>query len=31
MTLPDHKKPAPIHIVKRELNLSDQEYRDILE
>jgi phage gp16-like protein len=27
----DHKKLAVIHIVKRELNLDDQEYRDILE
>ncbi len=26
----DKKKLALIHIVKRELNLSDQEYRDIL-
>lgn len=31
MTLLDHKKLALIHIVKRELNLSDQEYRDRLE
>ncbi len=31
MSLLDHKKLAVIHIVKRELNLSDQEYRDILE
>lgn len=31
MTLLDHKKLALIHIVKRELNLSDQEYRDMLE
>ncbi|WP_136806202.1 phage protein GemA/Gp16 family protein [Desulfosediminicola flagellatus] len=30
MTLLDHKKLAVIHIVKRELNLSDQEYRDML-
>ena len=27
----DHKKLAVIHIVKRELCLSDDEYRDILE
>jgi hypothetical protein len=27
----DKKKLAVIHIVKRELGLSDQEYRDILE
>lgn len=27
----DKKKLALIHIVKRELNLSDQEYRDILQ
>ena len=27
----DRKKLAVIHIVKRELDLSDQEYRDILE
>ncbi|MEA2110228.1 MAG: phage protein GemA/Gp16 family protein [Pseudomonadota bacterium] len=27
----DHKKLAVIHIVKRELGLSDEEYRDILE
>ncbi len=27
----DKKKLALIHIVKRELNLSDQEYRDILD
>jgi len=27
----DHKKPAVIHIVKRELGLSDDEYRDILQ
>lgn len=27
----DNKKLAVIHIVKRELNLSDQEYRDTLE
>lgn len=27
----DHKKLAVIHIVKRELNLGDQEYRDLLE
>ncbi len=27
----DQKKLALIHIVKRELNLSDQEYRDILQ
>ena len=27
----DHKKLAAIHIVKKELNLSDQEYRDTLE
>jgi hypothetical protein len=26
----DHKKLAVIHIVKRELCLSDAEYRDIL-
>jgi phage gp16-like protein len=26
----DRKKLALIHIVKKELNLSDQEYRDIL-
>jgi hypothetical protein len=26
----DHKKLAVIHIVKRELGLSDNEYRDIL-
>ncbi|MBC8208552.1 MAG: DUF1018 domain-containing protein [Desulfobulbaceae bacterium] len=31
MTLLDHKKLAVIHIVKRELNLSDLEYRDMLE
>lgn len=31
MTLLDHKKLAVIHIVKRELNLDDQEYRDMLE
>jgi len=30
MTL-DHKKLAVIHIVKRELGLSDEEYRDILQ
>lgn len=30
MTL-DHKKLAVIHIVKRELNLCDDDYRDILE
>lgn len=30
MTL-DHKKLAVIHIVKRELGLSDDEYRDLLE
>ncbi|MCK4622923.1 MAG: DUF1018 domain-containing protein [Desulfuromonadales bacterium] len=30
MTL-DRKKLAVIHIVKRELDLSDQEYRDILQ
>jgi len=30
MTL-DHKKLAVIHIVKRELDLSDDDYRDILE
>ncbi|MCF8057006.1 MAG: regulatory protein GemA [Desulfocapsa sp.] len=30
MTL-DRKKLAVIHIVKRELELSDQEYREILE
>ncbi len=27
----DHKKLAVIHIVKRELNLDDQAYRDLLE
>jgi len=27
----DHKKLAIIHIVKKELGLSDQEYRDALE
>lgn len=27
----DHKKLAVIHIVKRELNLDDKEYRDLLE
>lgn len=27
----DHKKLAVIHIVKRELNLADHEYRDMLE
>ena len=27
----DHKKLAVIHIVKRELGLSDDDYRDILE
>ena len=27
----DKKKLAVIHIVKRELSLSDDEYRDILE
>lgn len=27
----DKKKLAVIHIVKKELNLSDEEYRDILE
>jgi hypothetical protein len=27
----DHKKLAVIHIVKKELGLSDQEYRDALE
>jgi hypothetical protein len=27
----DHKKLAVIHIVKRELGLSDREYRDALE
>ena len=27
----DHKKLAVIHIVKRELGLSDDEYRDILQ
>ncbi len=27
----DHKKLAAIHIVKKELALSDQQYRDILE
>lgn len=27
----DHKKLAVIHIVKRELALSDDEYRDILQ
>ena len=26
-----HKKLVVIHIVKRELGLSDQEYRDIME
>lgn len=30
MTL-DHKKLAVIHIVKRELGLSDDEYRDLLQ
>ncbi len=27
----DNKKLAVIHIVKRELSLSDEEYRDVLE
>lgn len=27
----DHRKLAVIHIVKKELNLSDREYRDTLE
>ena len=27
----DHKKLAVIHIVKKELNLSDEQYRDALE
>ena len=27
----DHKKLAVIHIVKRELGFSDEEYRDFLE
>ncbi len=27
----DRKKLAVVHIVKKELNLSDREYRDILE
>lgn len=27
----DHKKLAVIHIVKKELNLSEQQYRDTLE
>jgi hypothetical protein len=27
----NHKKLAAIHIVKKELNLSEQEYRDTLE
>ena len=27
----DRKKLAAIHIVKKELNMSDEEYRDILE
>lgn len=27
----DHKKLAVIHIVKKELGVSDQEYRDIME
>ena len=27
----DHKKLAAIHIVKKELNLSDKQYRDTLE
>lgn len=27
----DHKKLAVIHITKKELNLSDKEYRDTLE
>jgi len=31
MTSLDHKKLALIHIVKRELNISNQEYLDILE
>ncbi|MEN8257549.1 MAG: phage protein GemA/Gp16 family protein [Thermodesulfobacteriota bacterium] len=31
MSLLDHKKLAVIHIVKRELNMSDQKYRDLLE
>ncbi len=30
MSLLDHKKLAVIHIVKRELNLGDEEYRDLL-
>lgn len=30
MTL-DHKKLAVIHIVKREIGLSDDEYRDLLQ
>ncbi|MBU1419912.1 MAG: regulatory protein GemA [Proteobacteria bacterium] len=30
MTL-DHKKLAVIHIVKREMGLSDDEYRDLLQ
>lgn len=31
MTGLDHKKLAVIHIVKRDLNLGDEEYRDLLE
>ena len=31
MSLLDHKKLAVIHIVKRELELGDEEYRDLLE
>lgn len=31
MSLLDHKKLAVIHIVKRELGLSDKQYRDLLE
>lgn len=31
MSLLDHKKLAVIHIVKRELDLADEDYRDMLE
>lgn len=31
MSLLDHKKLAVIHIVKRDLDLGDEEYRDMLE
>ena len=31
MSILDHKKLAVIHIVKRDLNLGDEEYRDMLE